>query len=128
MKVKLIFAWYDLWIGFFWDKKKSWLYIFPLPTLGIILKFKDVIEIDINDPEFNQPIEEGWSDGHEDHPGFHAQGCECSMCLSDHMKSQLKKIEEQGRVIMKCNSGNHNFVRTPLNKVLKCTRCGKMAF
>ncbi len=39
MKIKLLFAWYDLWIGFFWDKNKSWLYILPIPCFGIILKF-----------------------------------------------------------------------------------------
>jgi hypothetical protein len=41
MKVKFIFAWYDLWIGFFWDNKKKWLYFFPLPMVGIILKFSN---------------------------------------------------------------------------------------
>ncbi len=40
MKIKVIFAWYDFWIGFFWDTKKKWLYIFLIPTLGIVLKFK----------------------------------------------------------------------------------------
>ncbi len=39
MRVSLIFAWYDLWIGFFWDKKKRCLYFFPIPILGIIFKF-----------------------------------------------------------------------------------------
>jgi hypothetical protein len=38
MKVKLIFAWYDLWIGLFWDKKKKWLYIFPIPMFGVVIK------------------------------------------------------------------------------------------
>jgi hypothetical protein len=40
MRIKLIFAWYDLWIGFFWDSKKKWLYIFPIPMFGMILKLK----------------------------------------------------------------------------------------
>ena len=40
MKVQMIFAWYDLWIGLFYDKKKKYLYIFPIPMLGIVIKFK----------------------------------------------------------------------------------------
>jgi hypothetical protein len=39
VRIKLIFAWYDLWIGAFWDRKKRWLYIFPIPMFGVILKF-----------------------------------------------------------------------------------------
>jgi len=38
MKIELIFAWYDLWIGAFWDQKKKWLYVFPIPMCGIIIK------------------------------------------------------------------------------------------
>ena len=38
MKVQLIFAWYDFWIGVFYDSKKRWIYFFPVPTLGIIFK------------------------------------------------------------------------------------------
>jgi hypothetical protein len=39
-RVKLIFAWYDFWVGLFWDKKKRWLYIFPIPCFGLVIQFK----------------------------------------------------------------------------------------
>jgi len=40
MKAKLIFAWYDIWVGFFWDSKKKRLYFFPIPTMGVVFDFK----------------------------------------------------------------------------------------
>lgn len=40
MEVEFIFKWYDFWIGFFYDKKKHWLYFFYFPMCGIIFKFK----------------------------------------------------------------------------------------
>ncbi len=39
MKVRPIFAWYDLWIGAFWDAPKRRLYILPLPCVGIRIDF-----------------------------------------------------------------------------------------
>lgn len=40
MTIKLIFAWYDLWVGVFWDAKKRRLYILPLPCVGVVISFK----------------------------------------------------------------------------------------
>ena len=40
MKAKLMFAWYDFWVGLFWDSKKRMLYFFPIPMFGIVLKFE----------------------------------------------------------------------------------------
>lgn len=39
MKAKLIFAWYDFWVGLFYDRAKRRLYIFPLPMLGVCVDF-----------------------------------------------------------------------------------------
>lgn len=46
MNIKPIFAWYDFWLGWFWDSKKRKLYIFPIPTLGIVLHFPEKIKLD----------------------------------------------------------------------------------
>lgn len=31
--VKVFFAWYDFWVGFYWDRKARALYVCPLPCL-----------------------------------------------------------------------------------------------
>jgi hypothetical protein len=38
-KVNLFFAWYDFWIGWFYDKNKNVLYICPLPMVVLKLDF-----------------------------------------------------------------------------------------
>lgn len=40
MKVKFIFAWYDFWVGLFYDETKRRLYIFPIPMLGFYIQLK----------------------------------------------------------------------------------------
>lgn len=39
MKIKPIFAWYDLWIGIFIDTNKRKIYILPIPCLGVIIEY-----------------------------------------------------------------------------------------
>lgn len=41
MRVKPIFAWYDFWIGVFYDQKMRRLYIFPIPMFGFYVEWSD---------------------------------------------------------------------------------------
>jgi hypothetical protein len=40
MKISFVCAWYDLWVGAYWDRKARKLYVLPLPCLGFALEFK----------------------------------------------------------------------------------------
>lgn len=40
MSIKPIFAWYDIWVGLFWDGTKRRLYVFPIPCFGVVLQFR----------------------------------------------------------------------------------------
>lgn len=39
MKVGMVVAWYDLWIGAYWDRARRRLYILPVPCVGIWLEW-----------------------------------------------------------------------------------------
>ena len=41
MQVGFIAAWYDFWIGAFYDRKKKRLYLFPFPCIGVWLQIGD---------------------------------------------------------------------------------------
>lgn len=40
MRIHFFFAWYDLWIGAFYDQKKRTLYICPLPCCVIKIELE----------------------------------------------------------------------------------------
>lgn len=37
-RVSVAFAWYDLWVGAYWDCKRRVLYVCPLPTLLLTVR------------------------------------------------------------------------------------------
>lgn len=39
MRVRPIFAWYDLWIGLFIDRAKRRVYVFPIPCFGLVIEW-----------------------------------------------------------------------------------------
>ena len=39
MKLRLFFAWYDLWVGAFWDRKARKLYVALIPTIVLEVRF-----------------------------------------------------------------------------------------
>jgi hypothetical protein len=39
MTINIVCAWYDLWIGAYWDRRTRKLYILPVPCLGIVVGF-----------------------------------------------------------------------------------------
>lgn len=39
-KIKVIFKWFDLWIGLFIDRPKKTVYIFFIPMIGIIIEYE----------------------------------------------------------------------------------------
>jgi len=39
VRIRPVFAWYDLWIGLFVDWPKRRVYVFPVPMLGIMVEW-----------------------------------------------------------------------------------------
>jgi hypothetical protein len=41
MKIAPIVAWFDLWVGVYWDRRARRLYVLPLPCVGFVVEFGD---------------------------------------------------------------------------------------
>ena len=39
LRIRPMCAWYDMWIGAFYDKPRRRLYIFPVPCFGVRIEF-----------------------------------------------------------------------------------------
>ena len=44
MRIRPIFAWYDLWVGVFIDRPKRQVYIFPLPCIGFAISLVPIAD------------------------------------------------------------------------------------
>lgn len=38
ISIKPLFAWYDMWMGVYWDRKSRRLYVMPLPCIGFVVE------------------------------------------------------------------------------------------
>lgn len=41
MKIRPLFAWYDLWVGCYWDRANRRLFVLPVPMLGFVVEVAD---------------------------------------------------------------------------------------
>ena len=88
LNIKLVFAWYDLWVGVFYDRPKQSLYILPVPCLGIKITWGNVSKrfTDIYDV-------------------LALTYCSCIHCKC---KCALLTSEEDRGVCNSCNIGDHH--------------------
>ena len=41
MEIRPIFAWYDFWVGLYYNQKNRRLYFLPFPMIGLVFEFGD---------------------------------------------------------------------------------------
>jgi hypothetical protein len=40
-RTSLVLAWFDLWVGAYWDRDARRLYLFPVPCVGLRIDFSE---------------------------------------------------------------------------------------
>lgn len=77
-RVKLIFAWFDIWVGLYWDRDKRHLYVFPVPMFGLRLDFRPSPAGCPDCPPL-RPLGDAWDEAHVwsvlGPPTLHRGGC-----------------------------------------------------
>lgn len=53
-RIKFLFAWYDFWVGIYYDRKGHALYFFPVPMLGFVIDCE--IYYEIYAPSINEVV------------------------------------------------------------------------
>jgi hypothetical protein len=92
MKIKLIFAWYDIWVGVFYDQKKRRIYIFFLPTIGIVIQLYGKIDTVLG--EYKEVVDKCQE------CLYNRQGTESGMyCINNCVKGSKFKSIEHGKNI-----------------------------
>ena len=82
MEINLVLAWFDFWVGFFWDRKKRDLYILPIPTIGIRIhfhKWKNKQILKMSDHTYDHMIK---------------YNCDCDDVLYKKIKSKISKWKD----------------------------------
>lgn len=40
MTIRPVLAWYDMWVGLYWDRRERRLYVLPIPCVGFVIQLK----------------------------------------------------------------------------------------
>lgn len=80
--IKLFFAWYDCWVGWYWDRSQRALYLCPLPMLCLMVK----LPRRIHDYEWDDPRRCHW--GHS---------------IGAHMSARWQMAGNKGEICSRCH-------------------------
>lgn len=56
MRISVIVAWYDLWVGAYWDAPRKRLYVLPIPCVGLVFDLSPLeVRPSVGDPGVRDP-------------------------------------------------------------------------